>query len=453
MTRRGPLLRRISQSAVTWASLVTVVRGLGFLLVMAYALRSLSPNDIGLWYAMLGIVNVSLMAELGFNTTIGRFVSFYLGGAVHVPALGLRGTESSGGPNMRAIAGLIRMARRLYRILGTLTVGLTAGLGLGWLLFHGQTADLHTTHLLVFGILAIGSGMNMTVLFWLGMLFGMNKVRLHSQLVVVGLLVSYAVTFLCLRVGLGLYALGVGQILINLVPRLISRRCVLVAVPATAFEAAHTISWRAVWPMTWRAGLLLVGCYLCLQIMTLICSFVCDLETTASFGLTLQLALMLHLFAATWLATRLPQISALRSQGNHQAVREIMIRRIPLSMATYVAGAAFLMVAGPIILKMVGSNTPLLPPIEMGALLLVVGLNLFVGHHSSVLQTGNEVPHLHMYVTSGVLTLLLGFAFGRWLGVRGIILAPFLVQLCGNYWYTPLTCWRRLSLSGTHEAD
>ena len=451
---------RVNRSAVSWASLVSVVRGLGFIIVMAYALRTLPSSDIGVWYAMLGIVNVALMAELGFNITIGRFVSYYMGGATNVPGLGLHEPSGDREPNYASIAGLIRMARHLYRLLGILTLLLTALLGCAWMLRHGQSESLRPLHLAVFTVLAAGSGLNMTILFWFGMLFGMNRVRLHSQLVILGLLLSYSVTFLCLLAGLGLYALALGQILLNLVPRLAARRFVRQNIPPDALQNANPVSWRTVWPTTWRAGLLLVGCYLCLQIMTLVCSLVCDLETTASFGLTLQLALMLHLFAATWLATRLPQIGALRSQGNYAAIKSLLRRRIPLSLATYLIGGLVLLLAGPLLLKLVGSNTPLLALPQMAALLFVVGLNLVVGHHSSILQTGNEVPHLSIYLISGLATFVLGLFLGQRLGVYGIILAPFLVQLCCNYWYTPLICWQRLNraeradgVARTEDAD
>lgn len=448
------LAKGVYGSAAAWAFLVTAARGLGFFLVTAFALRVLPAEDIGLWYTIFGIVSMSLMSEFGFNVTIGRFASYYMGGARRLPAIGLPPPSAGGEPNYGALNALVAMARRLYRGLAVLTVMAAMAIGGGWLLMNGDAAGLRPMHIHVFVILALGAGLNMSILFWFGMLYGVDRVRLHNQLMLVGLLVGYVTAFAGLLVGLGLYAMVAGQIVLHAIPRLAARRRILAMLPAETRDGeAEPIAMRLVWPMTWRAGLLYLGSYLSVQNLTLICSFVEDLETTGSFGLTLQLALMLHIFSSVWLSTKLPRINSLRSQGRNREVMHLMARRIPLGVATYAAGAAFLMAAGPPLLKLLGSNTPLLPPVEMAMLFGVVTLNLVVGFHSAVLQTGNEVPHLPAFIFSGVLTAVLGVLLGGQLGVRGVILAPFLSQLLWNYWHTPKLCWQRLLGRPLVQAD
>ncbi|MDA0989301.1 MAG: hypothetical protein O3A51_00940 [Verrucomicrobia bacterium] len=440
--------RQLYQSASVWAFMVTAVRGLGFFFVTAVALRLLPREDMGLWYTMFGIIGMAVMAEFGFNTAIGRFTSYLMGGAETVPAIGLPRAQVGAAPNMAGVQALINMARRLYRILGLLTLLLALIVGAIWLLLNHGNIVLRPMHLNVFLILVVGSGANMTLLFWLGMLYGADRVRLHNQLILAGLLISYVLAFAGLSIGMGLYALALGQVILHLIPRLAARHQLSAMMPRpTPRVVAEPFSWRHVWPMTWRSGLLSLGAYMSLQILTLICSFVTNLETTGSFGLTLQMAIMLHIFSSVWMATQLPKVNALRSQGRNPEVMRIMRRRIPLGIVTYLLGTAFFVIAGPAALDLLGSNTPLLPPLDMLMLFLVVGLDLMVGFHSAVLQAGNEVPHLPVFVVSGVLTVCLGVTLGLLWGVRGVIAAPFVAHLFCNYWYTPRLCWRRLRLT------
>ena len=52
------IVRRLHNSAVSWASIVTIIRGLGFLCVMSYALHRLTSEAIGVWN--LGFTAASL---------------------------------------------------------------------------------------------------------------------------------------------------------------------------------------------------------------------------------------------------------------------------------------------------------------------------------------------------------------------------------------------------------
>ena len=86
----------------------------------------------------------------------------------------------------------------------------------------------------------------------------------------------------------------------------------------------------------------------------------------------------------------------------------------------------------------------MLPRPEMLALLGLLGLDLIVGLHSALLQTGNEVPQVPAYCLSAALTLLLVWPLGARFQVWGVIGAPLLAQLFVNYWWVPYQFWGRL---------
>lgn len=438
-------IRRALGSATLWGASITAVRSLGFLVVLGYALRRLPRETIGLWYVMQNLAGLAGAVEFGFSSTLGRYASYYLAGAEAVPRLGLPPVVSPiSSPNLEALAGLIRMARRLFARLGLGSSAFLLGAWVVWCHTAGQQPPPGSRATTDFVLLAIGFGYGMSQFFWMGLLYGLNRVGTHARLMVAGLLANYTVALVGLRLGAGLTALVAGYLVFHLLPRLVARRLVLRGIPSRDSSDRSPVAAGHLWPVTWRTGMAQLTSYVTMQCTTLFCSFFADLGATGSYGLTLQLGLTLHLLSATWLWARQPEISALRASGQARRAVRVVRSRALLTIATYIAGALAVVVIAPGLLEGIGSRTPLLPRAQMIGLLTMVGLDLVVGVHASVLQTGNEVPHLGAFIVTAALSAALAWPLGRALGVWGIILAPVAAQAPLNYWWTPSLCWRRL---------
>ena len=322
------LAKRVERSAVSWAHAVTAMRGVGFFVVTAYALRKLPPSDMGLWYLMLSATGLAQNVELGFGNTIGRFCSYFNTGADRVPKLGLPEPPKSSQPSFAHLAGAAASARRLYPPLGLATMLAIVGIMGIWYMGGRINTALDIHHLVAFAILAVGSGINMSYHYWLGMLYGINRVRLYNQLLVIGFVINYSVAFLGIYAGMGLLALAVGQVLFNAVPRLAARYHMRRYIPRESFAAPARIPVSDLWPVTWRAGVTNLASGIYIQGMTVFCAIVTDLETTASFGLCLQLALTLHIFSSNWLSVKCPEINVLRASGRIGTASRLIVRRI-----------------------------------------------------------------------------------------------------------------------------
>jgi len=120
-----------------------------------------------------------------------------------------------------------------------------------------------------------------------------------------------------------------------------------------------------------------------------------------------------------------------------------------LSLVTFAAGAVVIIFTAPLVLNYVHSRTQVLPTGQMIALFIVIGLDLIIGMHAAMMQTGNQVPHLNPFIVSGVLVTVLGWLLGRNYGIYGLIAAVVMSQLVYNYWWTPLRCWKDLLSSKT----
>ena len=423
---------------------MTLLRGLGFLVVMAYALRRIPTPEIGLWYVMLSIAGLGSIVEFGFAATISRYGSYYLGGSVEVPALGT-GQPAGGAMNTRAMAALVLMAHRLYLAFALLVGVLMSVAWVAWRIW-GQAPEqvVGPRESAAFLLLVIGTAFNMTGMYWPAILYGMNRVHQFNQWMVAGLVANYVLALIGLMAGAGILALVVGQIVGSMVPRLAARRYVKAQLRDIESPEVVPMSWRELWPTTWRAGVLTLCTYLMIGTTTLFCYVFADISTAASYGLTMQMALMLHTTSALWLWVKIPAISAMRAHGNWKGIVSILRQRVPATLVTYGLGAAIVTVAAPWVLSVLQSKTQMLPRSGMLALLVLVGLDLIVGIHSALLQTGNEVPQVRAFCVSACLTLLLMWPLGTRFQVWGVMAAPFLGQLVANYWWVPWQFWVRL---------
>jgi O-antigen/teichoic acid export membrane protein len=190
---------------------------------------------------------------------------------------------------------------------------------------------------------------------------------------------------------------------------------------------------------------------MCCQGTLLVCGLLSDLSTTASYGLTLKLALVAQGFAGVWLIVRLPYIARARAAGDMSLAVKLVKGSIFRSAATYALGAAGLLILARPLLQFMKSRTPILPLPLLLALLVMVGLDFLVGFHSAVIVSANRFPHMKIYVASGIATIALAFALGSLFGVAGIIAAPILVQLACAYWWIPRRTWIELNGAGPFE--
>jgi len=436
-----------------WALSVPVVRAAGFLLVMSLALRALPPAELGLWYVLSNLSMIGGAVEMGLSLTLARFASYFMAGKADVPGLGLgEGRAATGQPLYGELAGLVLTSRPLYRTLGLVTSFNILVVGGLWLLYTQPGALDCGTHLAAFLLTGLGAGLNMSMLFWWPMLNGMNKVRLYHILLLAGMALNYAVAAGGILAGGGITALVAGFVIMNLFPRWASRRKVLAMLPRDAFANPAKLRASTFWPMTWRTGMASFTSYLCVPATTLVCAHVLDLEAAGSYGLSLQIALLLHAFAASWLTVKLPQLAQLQARRDLPGLLAICRPRMALTLATYAAAAAVTVLAAPWLLQFIGSKTALLPAAQLAAVFAVVGLDLWVGMHAALLQTGNEVPHLRTFVASGILSVALGLVLGARWGVWGVIAAPFAAQAPWNYWWTPWLFWRKFTAPAARDA-
>lgn len=435
---------RLYDSAVIWALVFTAVRTGGNLLVLPLLLRKLSPDEMGLWYVFLSLSGISAMIDLGFSPTMTRVTAFLWAGAKDIPAMGVpsvpSGESEATGPNYRLLADLVQTMRLYYRGAGLLVTAILGSAGTFWII--QKTHDLPNAHWVLVAWLLFLPGVliNTTSGMWHPLLSGINRVRLNQQIMVCGLIANYLAVVIGLLLGGGLLAPVAGYLAMGIIARSTARAKFRELTDAEAHQSTARASMkllRTLWPTAWRTGVVAVGLYTTINLNTLICSIMLGLKETASYGLSLQLALAAIGIATTFVSVKIPLFAQLHARGEVRQISKIAFARLRWFWLVYIGLGLVAILFGERVLNgFLHSKTPLLATSLLVGLFVVIGLE---GHHAifrEITLTSHRNPFAVPVIISAALIVLLTFFLVRWIGVWGLILAPGIVQICFNNWWT-----------------
>lgn len=447
---------RLYHSAVAWSLVFAAIRTGGNLLVLPLMLHKLPAENLGLWYVFLSLAGISALVDMGFLATMSRATSYLWAGAREIRQFGTAATEDSAedsSPNFPLLADLSKTMRLYYLGVGTIITALMAIFGTAWIAHTTASFPDRQAILIAWLIFLLGVLINIVNAVWHPLLTGINQVRLGQQILIWGLLANYSITCAGLLAGYGLFAPVTGYLAMGLVTRVMSR--IHFNKLSRAKVYAGSARWsgdliRTLWPTAWRTGVVTLGIYATLHVSTLICSAYLGLRAAASFGLSMQLALAAISIATAFFAVKLPIIAQLFARGKTREVAGVVFARIRWFWVSYIVLALAAVFFGePVLRDLFHSKTSLLPiPVLIG-LLVVIGLE---GHHAifrEVTVASNQNPFAMPVVVSGVLIVLLGMVLVRWIGLWGLVVAPGIVQICFNNWWTVWVGLRAMGLSGT----
>lgn len=446
---------RIYASAVAWSFVFTIVRIGGNLLVLPLMLRKLPSEDLGFWYVFLSLAGISSLVDMGFFPTMSRVTAYLWAGAKEIPVHGVATVEDKDGrpaePNYQLLADLVRTMRLYYLALGIIITLLMGIFGTMWISSKAHLAQDSRLILGAWLLFLPGLFINTTTGMWHPLLSGINRVRLGQQIFVWALVANYVVVFAGLLLGAGLFAPVAGYLLMGLVSRL-AAQAKFSALTRSSIHASSARSSRkllaALWPTAWRTGIVTLGIYATLNLGTLICQAYLGPRVTASYGLSLQLAAAAVSFATAFIAVKTPLIAQMRTRGAVRNIGNLVISRMRMFYAALLLLAlAAIFFGEPVLRDWLHSRTPLLPTPILAALLIVVGLE---GHHAvfrEITLTTHHNPFAKPVVIAGIAVVLLTLVLVRLIGVWGLVVAPGIVQLCFNNWWTVLVGLRTLDLS------
>lgn len=421
--------------------------GVGLLLLPILVI-TLNSEDLGLLFVFMTMISLAQLLEFGFQPTIARQVAYIYSGASEIKNVGLP-LITEGSVNINLLVNVIHSAKKIYMWIAVLVALLLWCGGSLYIYSLSYTGDLFTAYISWF--LFAGSSV---ITFYFGyfnsLLQGRGDITLVNKTIVASRLCYAILAVIFLLFKFNLLALGIASILSCILNRLLISRAFYNSENQYLKNIKPNDNLRKIlWTNTWRLGAVQLGGFLIQRGNLFIAATFLGLTISASYGLTLQLSMIIMALANQLTLLQLPKMNALQVAGNKSELRKVYSSSVFVAFIVSILGFLLLTIFGNGLLVIIGSETKLID--EHILLLLGLVLLLEVNHSVSAtyLTTTNKVPFLKASLLSGFAVILCSFVlvyWGGW-GIAGLIIGQGVVQLCFNNWYWPRVAMRDLNVN------
>jgi len=423
------LANKLFSTALFWSYATTFLRFGGILLVLPVVLRTIHPEELGLFYVFQTLSIFATLLDIGLSPTIARSVSFAWAGARKLECSGhdILSEGKSDSPNWALLSSLFNTFRKFYWFAAFVLLLI---LGVGclpyiWKITATLTNPSEGRSIWLF--LCFGACWNFAGAIWPTMLGGMNKVREQQVAQLVAIVSGYAVTIAGLLLGFGLWALAASAIFQAITLRQIAQfLCRREWRGKDEMREGHFDKrlFITLWPASWRTGLIGGAVSIYLSAPVFVTSMFCGLNEAAEVGLSMQLALTVAQVAAVAILVKAPMLSILRVDGNLETLRDLFIDRTAIYITLFLSGMAGVLLFGDWLLHaVVKSRTPLPHITVLFLVFAYVGIEglqaLFRG-----LALAANITRFWAFVVFGGTAAVVS---GAWASAYGLV--PFLLAL------------------------
>ncbi|MDB5348579.1 MAG: hypothetical protein JWP89_6956 [Schlesneria sp.] len=392
-----------------------LARALGLLLITPIILTRFSPAEVTVWYSLLTLIGLQMMADFGFSSTFARAIAFAMAG--------LENLHEIRQPNRPALTITEPNWSLLRRILSTMSVIYTR-LSLSTLLVMGIAG----TAMLWKPISEISNPWNawaawgavlstICITFWgnyLGAyLQGIDQIailrRAEAIWTVSGLVLAAAV------------AAGGGGILptiavyqafavFNVIWNLRVARGLFDGRLRTPQPVIDREVFAAVWPPAWRSGVGVLMSTGVLQVTGLIYAQLGPTVEVASYLLAMRFITAIAQFSQAPFYSKLPGMAREYARGNFAAVMQVANRGMRRSYFVYVCGVLGVGLMAAPLLQLVHSRTPFVSPALWAAIALAYFLERLGAMNIQLYSLSNHIVWHILNGITGVLYIVLCMA-------------------------------------------
>ncbi|MEZ7821096.1 MAG: O-unit flippase-like protein, partial [Patescibacteria group bacterium] len=355
----------------------------------------------------------------------------------------------------RLLATMIHTARYVYRRLALIVLAVM--LSLGSLYIYKVTNGFKNIEnsFLIWVVYSISTFFNVYYSYYTSLLTGKGMIMESKKAIVYSRITYIILTFLLLYLGLGLLGVALANLIAPFVTRFISyhyffTKELKLKINSFAITKNEKIElFTIIWHNARKLGLVFIGSYAINKLSMFLAGLYLSLSDIASYGLMIQLTSLIMAVSGTLFGIWQPRFSALRVAGNKKALVNEFAFSMNIYYCLFIIGSIFLIIMGPWMLSMIGSNTGL-PSLNI--LVIYSIILLLEGNHSNFatfIVTKNNIPFVESSLIAGICIAIgsyLSLALTQY-GIIGLILIQGIVQGCYANWKWPYTVCKEFEIS------
>ncbi len=451
------MIKSIGTKDMVWGVLSTVLKIGAGVLLYPFVLCKLTDEATGIWTIFTTVQMLVVLMDFGFNDSFARNIGYVFSGVRHLKRDGFEHLEKAADDDQvdwNLMKSVINAMKRFYCIMAVtlLAVLATAGTYYIWTLVQKYSGDAGEIWW-AWGLLIVFMCWNLYSLYYQALLQGKGLVEQYNKIIVFSNLTYLVAAIVFINCGFGLVGVVGAQFLSIFLMRIMCRWTFYTKETkarlrnATSGREETKDVFKTIAPNAVKVGLTGLGGIIINRSSTFIGSEFLPLATMASFGITLQLIVVIGRASTVVTRVYLPKLFEWRVTGNHKAVRRLFWISSGVILAGYLAAGAIIELMGNwALVEIMHSNTALLTGGVFWVMLMQSWLETNHVNAADFLLSKNEVPFFKASLISAAATLILLIVMVIWLGwgLWGMVLAPTIAQAAYQNWKWPSVVIREI---------
>ena len=446
---------KIDRADVIWNYAATFLKIAASFFLLPFILR-LPSETVGIWSVFVVVNALISLFDFGFNPSFTRNITYILSGIQKLKVKGFPSipAKSNYEIDYGLLKGVIKTMQWFYLRTAALFFLLVSTLGTYYIYillknYQGNHSEVY----IAWAFLCIINTYNLSSLYYDSLLQGKGLVKSSKKIVIVSQVAYLIIAIILIMSGKGLIAIVVAQGISVVIVRWLSYRLFFTAELKNLLLKAEVRSkleiLQAVYPNAVKIGLTTLGGIIIQRAALVIGSLYLTLQEIASYGITMQILLIISGMASVYTNTYQAKIVQMRLKNDIENIKKIYIKGQLIFIVTYLSAALFLLLVGNWALNSVGSHTKLLPSSMM---LLAIFLSFEQTNFTiagNILVTKNEVPFFRSSLISGafiISSLIIAFQFFN-IGIPGMLIIPIIIDFAYQAWKWPLEITKDLRLA------
>jgi len=442
------MIKKIGGSDMAWGAGAMIMKvGTGVML-FPFVLSRFTDEQAGIWTIFTTILILVTLLDFGFNDSFARNVGYVFAGVRKLKRNGYESLEKAASDDdvdWGLMKGLIFSMRLFYGVVTIVMALMLLTVGTWYIStlvakYSGDTSEVWWS----WWLLVVFMCWSLYSTYYQALLQGRGLVREFSKSVVYGYLAYLVVAIVLVYLGGGLVAVVGAQFLSQIIIRLLCRRYFYTKEMKSRLAIAKRRDCRdiikAIAPNAVKVGLTGMGGIIINKSSTFIGSEYLDLSTMASFGVTMQLVVVVSRVAILVTMVYQPNVFEWRVTGEVAKIRRLFWISTAVLFGVYIlAGISIDLLGNFLLVNLLHSNTAIVTGEIFWIMLLQSCLETNHVNAATFLLTKNEVPFFKASLISAAATLMLlviGVIYLD-LGLWGMVLAPTIAQGVYQNWKWP----------------
>lgn len=431
----------IGKKDVMWGYVsLGMVHGIN-LILLPVILKFLNVQEVGLWYTFTSLYGLATLIDFGFQTVIGRNISYLWAGADKIQSDSFANINNKF--NLNYFIEVISTVKFIYYGMGLIVLIFMSSIGTLYIIEVSRDEISVHIALISYFIYLVSIILNITFSYWNALIKGIGAIKSYNQILILSKAIQLILSIVFLLCNMGLIGISLAYLISVIVNRIMQSK-VFYNFSDETLKTYKKVKLKfnreiflTILPNTMKTGVLSLSNYLIINFPIILTSYYLSLEISGKFGLFNQILTIIITISNSYFNTYISKINYLRVKGNHDELIKIFKKALMTNYLLNFSAFLILVFLGNTFLKLIGTNYELITIIPMVITIIYRFLYNNQCLFTTFLTTKNSIPNYIHFIVSAIATIIVQVLLLEFFepNLLLLIIPLLIIQLLFNNWF------------------